>query len=67
MFPITIIKSNRELPESSVLDNDLGTKSHELLKHSRYENYTKNDYTGGTQSTREVLANPHKMFVEKLE
>jgi hypothetical protein len=31
------------------------------------EDYRKNDYINGTQSTREVLANPHKMFVEKLD
>jgi hypothetical protein len=67
VFPITLIKSNRKHPESLVLDNDLGIKSHELLKYRRSDDYTKKDYISGTQSTREVLANRHKMFVEKLD
>ena len=67
MFPITIIKSNRKLSESLLLDNDLGIKSHELLKYNRYNDYTKNDNVSGTQSIGEVLANRHKMFIEKFD
>ena len=56
MFKITIIKTNRELSESLVLDNDLGINSHELLKYRRYGDYNKTDYISGTQRNLCVIS-----------
>jgi len=67
VFLITIFKSNIKLSVSLALDNDLGINKHKLLKYRRDDDYNKNDYISGTQGTREVLANRHKMFVEKSD